>query len=316
MKFKSVAKKAIKLYDVDCVEMVYLTEETNIFYHVKTSDKEYVLKIFQEESSNFDDNLAEHYFIDLIHSKTDIITPMVVKNKAGDTLSKIPFKNARGYKRTALYEYVEGSSIAGSENKKYFESIGEEMAKMHLVTENLIFPDYVNPKKWESIFYCENEVPVYHEKRFKKYISEEMIEVLDELIPYINQKLKDFYEVGEPQLIHADMNPWNIKQSNDGYIIYDFEEAKLGYPIHDISIFMYYYKFNENLKYHDIKLSFLKGYKSIKPLPKNLSEKSIELIMMARRINFFNYVLTINPNPKEYLEMSFPKIKEYYLSYK
>jgi len=316
MKYKSIALKAIKLYNINFSEIVYLTEETNVFYYVKTNQKDYVLKIFQEESSNYNDNLTEHYLIGVVHENTNIITPRVVKNSEGNSITKIPFNNPRGYKRIALYEYISGEPIFGHEDLHYFRSIGKEMAKMHLATEHLVFPDYVNPKKWDSIFYYENETPVYHEKKYKKYVTEEMIEILDQLIPYINQRLKDFYESDKPQLIHADMNPWNIKKAKNNYIIYDFEETMLAYPIHDISIFMYYYKFNDNINYHDLKFAFLKGYESVKPLPINLNEKSMELIMMARRINFFNYVLTINPNPKEYLEMSFLRIKEYFLSYK
>lgn len=316
MKFKSVVMKAMKQYSIDYKEILYLTEETNVFYHIKTDSLDYVLKIYQEESSNYNDCLTEHYFISVINDSTDILTPKVVKNINGETITKIPFSNSKGYKRVAVYEYLSGKAIYGCEDLNYFESMGKEMAKMHIATEDLSFPDYVNPKKWESIFYYKNEVFVYHDKKYKKFVTEEMIDVLDKLIPFINQKLKTFYEKGKPQLIHADMNPWNIKKAKDNYIIYDFEEAILAYPIHDISIFMYYYKFNELLEYHDIKHAFLNGYKSIKALPLNLNEKCMELIMMARRINFFNYVLIINPNPKEYLEMSFLRIKEYFLSYK
>lgn len=316
MKYKSVLKIALKQYNIESKEITYLTEETNVLYLIKTDKFDYVLKIFQEESSNYNDNLTEHYFIKIIQKFTTIQTPKVIENNSGQTITMIPYKNSKGYKRVALYEYLSGSSVACREDLDYFESMGQVMAKMHLATKGLSFPDYVNPKKWKSIFYYENETKVYHLKKYKNFITKEMIDVLDHLIPYINQKLESFYAEGSPQLIHADINPWNVKKTEDNYIIYDFEEAMLAYPIHDISVFMYYYKFNEEIKYHDIKKAFLKGYQSLNELPTNLNEKNMELIMMARRINFFNYVLTINPNPKEYLEMSFLRIKEYFISYK
>jgi len=316
MKFEVVAKKALKKYDIKVTNLVYMMEETNVFFHVFTETKEYVLKIFQEESSNYNDNLAEHYFIGVINEKTDILTPQVVENIEGITVTKIPYSNKRGYKRCALYSFLSGEGIYQLEDMDYFEKIGKEIAKMHLATSGLDFPDYVNPKKWKKIFYYEDEIAVYKKKKYSKYITEEMIEILDELIPYIDRKLKFFYEKGEPQLIHADMNPWNIKSKGERFIIYDFEEAMLAYPIHDIAVFMYYYKYSDTFNFYDIKEAFLKGYETILPRPSNLNLKNLELIMMARRINFFNYVLTINPNPKEYLEMSFPRIKEYYLSYR
>lgn len=316
MKYKSVAIKALQNYDVEVKEIKYLTEETNIFYLVKSDSQDYVLKIFQEESSNFNDNLSEHYFIQVIKDLDGIATPEVVKNFKSETITKIPFNNKRGFKRTALYKYISGENIAGKEDLNYFEAIGKTMAKLHQATKDLVHPDYINPKKWTKIFYYENEVAVYKKRKYQKYITQEMIDILDELIPYIDQKLKEFYRTNKPQLIHADLNPWNIKKTKTGYIIYDFEEAMCAYPLHDIAVFMYYYKFNDKLNYHEVKNAFFKGYEQIKKLPENLNEKNLELIMMARRINFFNYVLTVNPNPKEYISLSFPKIKEYFLSYK
>lgn len=316
MKYKDVALKAIKQYNLVNPEMKYLTEETNVFYYVKTEDKEYVLKIFQEESSNLNDNLAEHYLISVVKAKTDILTPMVVKNKDGLTVTKIPFNNQRGYKRAALYSYVSGDRIDGFEDDVYFMEIGALIAKMHLATKDIFFPDYVNPKRWNKVFYYENEKAIYKDPKYAKYVSSEMIEILDKLIPYIDQKLKDFYETDKPQLIHGDLNPWNIKKASDRYVIYDFEEALLAYPLHDIATFMYYYKFDETHDYRHVYETFMKGYVSVKELPLNLTEKNLELIMMARRINFFNYSLLVNSNPKEYIHMSFARIKEYYLSYK
>ncbi|XMB72611.1 phosphotransferase [Mycoplasmatota bacterium WC30] len=317
MKFKEVAKKAITEYDLIVTSLEFLTEETNIFYLVKTDEgKKYVLKIFQEESSNINDNLAEHYFLNIIANETDIISPSVIPNKKGETVTKIKYSNKRGYKRTALYEYVSGESIYGKEDMGYFRKIGEMMAKMHLATHDLVLPDYVNPKKWGKIFYYENEEAIYRNKQYKKFVTQEMIEILDELIPYIDTKLKDFYQKAKPQLIHADLNPWNIKSSGDKYVVYDFEEAMLGLPIHDIAVFMYYYTNHETLDCFKIKKALIAGYESVSKKPLIINEKDLELIMMARRINFFNYVLFLRKDSSDYINLSFLRIKEYYLSYK
>ncbi len=316
MKFKGVAKKALSHYDFKVEELKFLVEETNIFYYVKTKDKNYALKIYQEESSNLNDNLAEHYLISVVKAKTDVLTPIPVKNKEGSTVTKILYNNQRGYKRVALYEYVSGESIVGLEDDDYFRAIGSLIAKMHVATKDIFFPDYVNPKKWDKVFYYENEKALYKDSKYSKIVTEEMIEILDKLIPYINQKLKELYEEDKPQLIHGDINPWNVKKLNNQLILYDFEEALLAYPLHDIATFMYYYKFDETQDYRHVYEVFMDGYKSITDAPYNLTEKSLELVMMARRINFFNYSLFINPNPKEYIEMSFSRIKEYFLSYK
>lgn len=317
MKYVSVAKQALKNYPINIKSIETLQEETNRLYRIiDDQDKKYLLKVFQEESTSLNDNLAEHYLIDIITTKTEIRTPMVIKNFAGETVTKIPYKNQRGYKRAALYSYLSGKPVFGKETIAYFETMGEIIAKMHLATEGLSFPEYVNPKKMDSIFYFENEKPIYDKKKYKKYITKEMTDILGELIPYINLKLKAFYTKGKPQLIHGDLNPWHIKRKGEQFVIYDFEEALYAYPVHDIAVFLYYYKYNEKWKFNDVKKALFKGYESVKPLPKNVTNKNIELLMMSRRINFFNYILSINKHPKEYIETSFSRIKEYYITYK
>lgn len=316
MIYEEIANQALLKYDIEVERINFLTEQTNIFYEVITKKSKFVLKIFQEESSNINDNLAEHFFLSVIKDIEEINTPQVFKNIDGETITKIPYNNERGYKRTALYEYIDCEFIDGLEDLDYFKRIGKLLATLHEGTKNLTLPDYVNPKRFDNIFYYEGEEAVYKDTKYKKFITDEMIEILDELIPYINQHLSAFYDNKAPQLIHGDLNPWNIKIKNNKIYIFDFEEALCGLPIHDIAVFMYYYKNCERFNYSSIKEAFFLGYQSIRPLPENITEKNLELVMMARRINFFNYVLYMRKNPKEYLEMSFPKIKEYYFSYK
>lgn len=317
MKFEAVAKKAIKKYNINVKKIRFLTEETNVFYEILTeSEKKYVLKIYQEESSNINDNIAEHYLLEVIHDKTPVTTAKVIKNKDNETVTKIKYPNKRGYKRTALYEYLDGRTIDGIENLEYFRKMGKILASMHLATKDLNLPDYVNPKRYDKVFYFEGEEAIYHKLKYKKHLTKEMVEILDELIPYLNIKLYNLYKDQEPQLIHGDLNPWNIKVYNDQIRIFDFEEALFGLPIHDIAIFLYYYYNHQTLKYYEIKKEFLTGYFEVTELPDNVTDTNLEMIMMARRINFFNYVLYIRKNPKKYIEMSFPKIREYYFSYK
>ena len=317
MKFINVAKKALKYYNLKVKELSFLTEETNVFYKIITdTDEVYVLKIYQEASSNFNDNIAEHFLLKLIYKTTEINTPMVIKNINNDTVTKINYPNKRGYKRVALYEFIEGKNIDGIEDLNYFKQMGKIIASMHLATKETNLPDYINPKRLDKVFYFEGEVAVYHMVKYKKLITKEMMDILDKLIPYLNIELYNLYSKQKPQLIHGDLNPWNIKIKDDKVIIYDFEEAIYGLPVHDIAVFLYYYRYHQTLNFYQVKKAFLEGYKEVAKLPKNVTDKNLELIMISRRINFFNYVLTIRKNPKEYINLSFPKIREYYFTYK
>jgi len=313
---RKIALLALEQYDIEPKSLEFLMEATNVFFLVHTDKKQYVLKIFQEDSSNINDNLTEHFMISTIREKSDVLTPQVISNQDGQTITKITFGNKRGYKRVAVYEYFEGTPIDGQETMEWFSEIGRTLAKMHLATENLRFPEHVNPKRWDRVFYFENEKPVYHKPRYAKYITDEMKEVLDDLVIYLNERLSMFYQTMTPRLIHGNLNPWNVQKYNDKIIIYDFEEVILAYPVQDLAIFLYYYRYNEHFNFEEILQALFKGYAEFRPIPRALDEKNLEIIMMARRINIFNYILTIRKDPSEYIELSYPKIKDFYLSYK
>ncbi|MBN2540719.1 MAG: phosphotransferase [Bacilli bacterium] len=315
MKFHTVATEALKQYDIQMKSIHRLAEETNLFYLIKTDDSSYALKIYSDEASDINDSLTEHYFLGLILSKTEIQTPRVIPNKQGETVTKVPFNNKRGYKRVALYDYLPGESFAGEETETYFQEIGRVVAKMHLATKGTQFPEFVNPTRWDKVFYLEEEKVVYHDSKYAKFLTPEMIQILDELIPHIDIVLNNLYDTRDPRLIHADLTPWNIKQNEFGYIIYDFEEALMGYPVMDIANFMYYYRTRDDIDFFKAKTNFMSGYRSVNSIP-IIDDRLFELVMIAKRIRLFNYVLTIQKNPTEYIKLSFPRIKEYFISYK
>lgn len=316
LKYQDIAKKAIKKYPITPTDIVFLTEETNVFYTIMAEEGTFVLKIYHEDANDINDNLTEHFLLKRLHETTDLKMPQVVENKRKETVTKIPFPNPRGYKRTALYTYLEAETIAGLETAEYFETVGAQVAKMHQATKGLLLPEHVNPRRFDQIFYLEHGHAVYHKHKYRKYLTEEMIQILDELVPYINLKLAAYYDQAPPRLIHGNLNPWNIKRQGNELCFFDFEEAKLAYPLHDIALFLYYYKHHETLEYPILRDHFLKGYRSVSPEPHYLDEKDLSLVMMAKRIHLLNYVLLHKKDPSDYIAMSFPNIKEYYLSYK
>ncbi len=315
MNFHTIAQKAIEQYDLPIKSLRFLKEENNRFYLAQTKTKKYVLKIYEDLHSTINNTFSEHYMIKTILEKTDLKTPRIVLNKQGETITRVACKTKRGYKRTALFEYLDGESIQDKKDADTFHTIGQLMAKMHIATKGLVFPEHVNPKRWDKVFYRESEVPVYHLSKYEKYVSKEMVEILDELIRRIDIVFKNLYDERAPRLIHGDLNPWHIKSFQDQYILYDFEEALLGYPVMDIAVFLYYYRAREDVDFYQVKTSFMAGYRSVNQIP-FIDEKLFEMVLIAKRIQLFNHVLTVQKDPSEYIKLSFPKIQEYYVSYK
>lgn len=314
-RLRKVAELALEHYDLELKKLEYLIEETNVFFKVyDTNNQIYALKIFQEESSTMEDNLVELFFIETIQKGTDIVIPEVVYTKIGEGIVTIDSKYTPIVKRVALYGWIEGMDLDGSETYEWFYRLGILTAKLHQATDKLHIPKELSPKSWNEVFYYNGEVGVYKEERYQNILSDEYHRVMDFIIPYLNEKLPRYYKQSEPQLIHADLNPWNIKIYEDELRLLDFEEAMLGYPIHDFAIMLFYYRYNPNFNYDDVKKIYFEGYTSIRFLPV-FDDYDLELLMTARRVNFLNYVLQVQENPSVYIERNIPRVKEFIENY-
>ena len=314
-RLKKLAIEALSHYNLSIKTLEFLAEETNIFYKViDTDDNKYVLKIFQEESSTIEDNLAEVFLINEISGKTDITIPAIIYSKSDEAITTIETECFDTLKRTALYKWVDGTEVDGHENDAIFFAMGQLMAKLHLATKDTIIPDDIHPKKWDKVFYYRDEVPVYKQEKYQLYLDDNYHSVMDFIIPFLDKALPKYYTGQKPQLIHGDLNPWNIRLHKGVLRLLDFEEAMFALPVHDIAIMLFYYKYDKNFDYKTVKQNIFSGYSSIAPLP-DFTEYDIDLLITARYVNFLNYVLLIDDDPKEYCMSYIKRVEEFIEKY-
>ena len=317
-KLRRMHKAAVQLvekYDIEVKDIKYLAEETNVFFKVTAADgRKYALKICQEESSKLEDNLAEVFLIGVVSEYSDITVPKVVTAKNGDTVTQVFCEGFDEAKRAILYDWIDGREIDGREEDSYFMKLGKVMAKLHKATRYAVIPDGINPKKWDKVFYYRGEVPVYKQEKYQKFLSPQYHEAMDFMIPYLNEKLAAFYDESCPQLLHADLNPYNVWTYKNEIRVIDFEEAMLGLPVHDLAISLFYYRYDKNFVYNKVKDLMLEGYSSVGDIS-GINDKDIEMLMMARRVNFLNYVLLVEDDPAEYTQINTERMLEYIKKY-
>ncbi len=309
-KLKEVALLALTHYDLEVSNVEFLTEETNVFFKVTTADdKLFALKIFEEASSKLSDNLAEVFFIDIVKDRTDLVVPTVLKTKHGKQIVIVKDEENND-RRVALYEWMNGDEIDEKETLDDFYEIGKIAATLHLATKGIVYPDNISPKRWDKVYYYIGEEAVYLNEEYKPFINDEFVEVMNIIIPHLNQALKSLYNNQPSQLIHGDLNPYNILKYKKDYRIIDFEEAFDALPIHDLAIHFFYYEHDERFNFEDVVESFMRGYHTIIPTT-NFKFEDIEMLMCARRVNFLNYALTIMDDPSEYISKNLKRVQDY-----
>jgi len=312
--YNHLVQEAIKHYDIQAENIEYFIEETNIFYKIDAKQGIYMLKIFQEDSSKIEDNLAEVYFINEIATKTDIIVPKVISTKDNESILQLENNNFPDKKRIALYEYIDGVDFNGNETRELFQKLGEATAKLHIASKELVIPNNINPKKWDKVFYYRGEEAIYNTNKYHKFITKDDRLLLDKFIPYLNNKLQSYY-TRESFIIHADLNPWNVRIHKNEIRLLDFEEAMYASEIHDLAILLFYYRYDPNYNYQEVKEDVFKGYQKQRELP-IITEFDIDLLIMARTTNFINYVLILYDDPTEYIKNRMKRIREFITEYK
>ncbi len=310
-RLKKVAELALDSYDLSIEELDYLVEETNVFFKATGSQgKKYALKVFQEESSTIEDNLAEVFFLQEIAGRTSIAIPKVVPAKNGDPVVFVDSKYTPVVKRVAIYTWLEGEDLDGKESPEWFRELGRTAARLHEATQDLPIPRNLQPKKWDKVFNYNGETAVYHEKKYDHHLPKGFRNLMDQVIPYMDKKLLSYYDAAVPQLIHADLNPWNVRIFEKEMRLLDFEEAMLGLPVHDLAIALFYYRHDPAFIYEEVKAAIFEGYEEVRPLPA-FTDFDLEFFMAARRVNFMNYVLLIEDDPKAYLEKRMARAQEF-----
>jgi Ser/Thr protein kinase RdoA (MazF antagonist) len=314
-KYKEVVIEALKEYDILYTQIEFFIEESNIFFKVMTKDSIYMVKIFQEESSKMEDNIAEIFFMKEIIKRTNIVIPNIISTREGTDIVTVKSKQFKTDKRVVVYDYMEGYDLNQHETDELFIQLGEVTATLHNMSENIHIPNDIHPKKWDTVFYYRDEPIVYNDPKYDKQTGAENRLFLDKFILYLNKQLPTYYSK-KPFIIHADLNPWNVKVYNNTIRLLDFEEAMLATEVHDLAIILFYYRYDKNFDYDKVKKLLFKGYRKVRELPM-ISDFDIDLLIMARTANFVNYDLYWDENdPTEYFQSRCKRMMDFVEKYK
>jgi Ser/Thr protein kinase RdoA (MazF antagonist) len=182
-----------------------------------------------------------------------------------------------------------------------YHKYGQILAKLHDHASTLRpLPPYIQPKKWDKVFYYPDEPVVYNTPEYSHLFPPERIELVEAVIERADEVFARLFADKEGLiLIHGDLHFWNVHFYRGELYLIDFEDVNLGYPVQDIAVTLLYGR--ERDGYAEWKAAFEQGYRSVRQWPAE-SERTIRTLMAARIVMFVNYVARIDPSPQEYIE--------------
>lgn len=312
-----VAKLAVARYPLAVEDVHFVVEETNRFYQVTTKSKQrYALKIFDDDSSTLQDNRLEAFFLQALREVSDIAVPEVITAEDGSAIQTIDSDYTPDTKRVAVYSWIDGQDLAGNECKENLQELGRLTALLHQAASKLRVPANLTPRRWDRVFYYQDERAVYKQDKYQRFLSKEYHYLMDGIIPFLDEALASYYAPPmKPHLIHGDLNPWNVKVCGNQLWLLDFEDVISASPLHDLAIMLYYYTYDEDFNYPEVRETVLKGYQEVLPLP-NFSDYDLDLLMTARRVNFLNFILLVSEDPQDFIQASIPRVRDFLNRYR
>ncbi len=307
----TIARRALEHYNKKFVAVEFFAKETSTIYKaIDAKSRAYALKIYDEASSNSDDNIIEVLILEAIANSGSIPVAELIENRGGEKVTLVTDPRSKATRRAVLSRWLGGVDWKGNESEAGFIRLGALTAELHRILSEIAIPGQVRPKKWDQVFYFRDEKPVYKEAQHREKAGPEFEALMDAAVPVLDEHLQRIYGQEPPQLLHGDLNPWNIKTDDGTLSILDFEDSIYGPRVHDLAILLYYYRDDPEHCYERVKGWILEGYARISPAGE-LRDGDFEILFTARLANFLNHVLTLDEDYREFIESGLSRLRAF-----
>lgn len=311
---RQLALKVLENYDLEVKDFQLLAAGINTIYRIDTQDGEkFAMRIYSPEETVLEDNQAEIFWLKALNHDTNLHVPEPISQRNGGYITIQDHQHIPGERRCVVFKWVPGRSLEHYLSPKNYYKLGEVMARLHDHAQSLNVPPYIQPKRWDKVFYYPDEPVVIYDEQYRYLFSPERIVLLEQGISLASRELADLHGDKEGRiLIHGDIHYWNVHLYRGELYINDFEDTMLGYPVQDIAVTLSYGRTRDD--YKRLSEAFQDGYVSLRSWPVK-SQRQLETLVTARNINFINYVARVIPDPQEMLDYRFENLKIYLDTY-
>lgn len=311
---------ALEQYDLPVTTVKFLADHTNTLFEIRTgTGGRYAMRIYSDGETTLKENRAEMFWLNALKQDTDIKITEPIANRNGELVTIVNVPDLPADQRCALFGWIPGLPLAeakGATNVENYQLYGKALAQLHNHAESLNpLPADIYPKRWDKVFYYENEAIVYNDPQYGHLFSAENVALVDKIVAKANAYLARMFE--DPagrMLIHGDLHDSNVHIHKGELYLIDFEDLNLGYDTQDVAITLYYNRLRDNKA--DLQAAFRAGYSSLRSWPLE-SEEQLQTLIAARMVMFLNYVPQVLPaeDAKKYVDKWMIELEQYMQNY-
>ena len=299
-----LARQIIDGFDLGECELESINHEFNSTFKVTASSGErFALRINVNSQRTLANLKAEIFWVEQLAGVDGLRVPAPVKTRSGEYISKAWHPMLERDLLAVLFTWLEGEELGDEPTEEMMRAAGRAMARMHAASRDTKLPEGASLPVVDDVFWSYGNSIEPSDQ-----VSPQDKATIARAVDKIETITRDLYARNSPQLIHADVHPWNVMWQGSDVAIFDFDDCVIGLPVQDIAVTLYY---NDTAEQD---AAFLAGYQEFAPLPK-YTETEMNALKMQRRILLLSYILeTENPEHRalvpEYLEKTIERIHD------
>jgi Ser/Thr protein kinase RdoA (MazF antagonist) len=289
-------------YDLGPCDFESINHEYNSTFKVATADgTRYALRVNVNSHRTVANLAAEVQWVNKI---TNVKTPKPVATTSGELSSKAWHEASQRTLNAVLYTWLEGEELGDEPTPQQLRAAGAAMAKLHESAAQIKLAPGAELPDLGDFFWGGNDLLLSEQSQ----LSAEQRAMVAKFKGLIEAILSELSNTTSPQLIHADIHPWNLMWHNDEIAVFDFDDSGIGLPVQDLATSLYYLDTDEQEQ------DFIDGYSTVAELPQ-FSARQMKLLKVQRRVLLLNYLYeSSTPEHREmlpvYLEKTMQQIAE------
>lgn len=298
-----LARQIVEAYGLGECELESINHEYNSTFKVTVANGErFALRINVNSQRTLANLKAEIFWVEQLATEPNINVPKPVKNSSGEYISKAWHSMLERDLFAVLFTWLEGEELGDEPTEEMMRATGRAMAHMHMASRDTKLAQDAQLPIVDDMFWGYGDAISPSDQ-----LTTDDKATLARAIEVIEQTTKEMYARTKPQLIHADIHPWNVMWHEGDVAVFDFDDCVIGLPAQDIAVTLYYNDTEEQ------DAAFLAGYQQVSPLP-DYTEDELRILRLQRRINLLSYILeTENPEHRamvpEYLAKTLQRIE-------
>jgi Ser/Thr protein kinase RdoA (MazF antagonist) len=301
-----LARQIIDGFDIGECELESINHEFNSTFKVTASSGErFALRINVNSKRTLPNLKAEIFWVGQLATVEGLTVPVPIKNRNSEYISTAWHPMLERNLHAVLFSWLDGEELGDEPTEEMMRATGRAMARMHAASRDTKLPEGASLPIVDDVFWDNGD-----SIEPSDLVASEEKAIIAGAVEKIEAITRDLYSRNRPQLIHADVHPWNVMWQGADVAVFDFDDCVIGLPVQDIAVTLYY---NDTAEQD---AAFLAGYQELAPLPE-FTQYEISALKLQRRIVLLSYILeTENPEHRamvpEYLAKTLKQIQQFF----